>query len=639
MSLVPAIVLTLGGGALSSPAHADARTWSDPLTVAGGPTNSATNNSLTGFDQVISDRSGRLWLYTVNDYSSASQTADVTLTPFTGAGSLGAPQTLPPDPHFGRDVAALGPVSFLPNGGAVLSWSPAGGGELSLVYRSPSGVFGPVLQASGIDSFSAAGNEVLTVGGGKVTSYAIGAGGTLTPGASQTLESNTSQVDQVALDDAGTADLLVGAYDQNYALVLTEYSRSATGAWGSAVNVATNGAGPAVVTAPGGRELLVEDNSATYSNVTVYASVRSPGGTFAPPSQLLNMTGPSYPGYYSASFSSEHLAAGGDGTLAVGGIAETCASDRSQSSTGDGEAWVIAPGSTTPVQEPIPGTTVSLHTQSRLTTLGAGDGQVDAGVVTSTDSRSTLGAGCQNMPAPLQTGDTDTTSDTAVVVGEGSRTYASLTTTYKSSGGQYGSFLAVGAIGEDANGNAAAFGSLSADNSSEAATYGAPATTVTPTPPIPPATSPTPPATTPVLASPTTQPSASLPSTSQQPKAPAPKASSVQILPGGDLSLTITDTSSLPETMQLLLQSFSSSAQGHLVSTPLVTLPTGHVLITVTKHLKAHQKVLFRLHLGSAARSYLHKHSRAKARLLLVTSAIGHLTVVRTIGLTLKTRN
>ena len=439
----------------------------------GLPSGANTANS-----EVVTSPTGATLLYYLSAVSGFPPSGKPTIAAFEPTGQLGAPTQAPPDPTFGGNATAVGPIAFLPNGDAVVSWAPDEG-QFSLVYRFANGTFGPVLKASNMTSFAARPGEVLASVGGAVTDYAIAANGAMTKTGSATIYTGETLFGETwtALDADGRADVMING-DQKGIL---DVSRTPDGSWGAPREMApfTNNAKAAV--APDGRAIAEwQESSETTSKggqaqVTQWAAIREPGGTFGAPQQINELKGPG--GVQDKVL----LAAGGDGTLALADESYICPSPHEEEHDAivSTTAYVASPGNGLTAYG-VPGSTWSASSSVGLDSLGAGDGAAIVGMHSISSSDYPQGtAGCFGPPTSPGGPYHYTGSDYAALLGpSGTSTQA-----FGAQGPvEHLGRLMIDAAGLDLAGNAVAMGSLTTPGGAEYETYGTPGSAKATTP-------------------------------------------------------------------------------------------------------------------------------------------------------------
>jgi hypothetical protein len=353
---------------------------------------------------------------------------------FEQDGALGMPQRVTGSEPEGDN----GPVAFLPDGSAVISFVEEPGKPRSLTVRSPGGAYGNRFEGSldePIVAFAAREGEVLAVReriGSKskplieVSTLAIGGGGTLTEsGSAQVLYEMSAE--DIYVDDFKTVAVAMGPDGSADVTALTENEGRTSGGdlfahndvldfhragpgdpWGGEGNLAAGLPYEAeanelqVAVAPGGRALLAFKtseptaiNSSLRSDSShVYASVREPEGSFSSPSQVVAPQSPES----GVALAKMLVAAGADGTLALAYRTETCQTITPEAAVETYGALVAPPGK--PLGSlPLLGYSNADDT-SRITALGAGHGQALVGM---DDLAVTAGEGdnlCEYSPIP-----------------------------------------------------------------------------------------------------------------------------------------------------------------------------------------------------------------------------------------------
>ncbi len=566
--------------------------WSGVATL---PSGGSTSSS-----EVLSSPTGATFLF----YLAAGKP---TLARFGANGALGSPVTLPPDPVFGATAAGVGPVAFLPNGDAVMSYAPDQG-QFTLVYRFANGTFGPVLKASNMTSFAARAGEVLAAYGGTVQDYSIAADGTIAAkGGPVTLYSGQSLFGEswTALDAGGTADIVINEDDNGPTVGPVEFTRSATGGWSGPRTLGAQTNGVVGATAPGGRAIIAfQQGDGNTTDTKLYYAVRDPGSAYGAP-QLVNSLNAA-----GGALDYDMVAAGGDGTLALAYRAYTCAEPNVDDVPSASITAVVVPPSGNPSSVPIGNSQTTADTVVTLDSVGAGDGQAIVGMDSINSSAYPYGtASCTTMPIPDPL--MSTTSDFVAITGGSPATFATSgpSTTPAS--------VHVDSVGLDIAGDAVAMGSLSAGGSDQYATYGTPGSatgTTGPTGPTGPTGS--------------TGPTGPLP-----PPNAGPISAPTNVNGQGQQSLSITNPNdySLTATIQ----------ESGLVTAAADIARAGRKPKTIAgarTKIAPHKKAKITLKLSKAARNYLKKHHRLKATLTIKLTATGHRSRVVTKRLTLRSR-
>jgi hypothetical protein len=468
-------------------AAAEPNTW-DPVTAL--PTGSTPAS-----DQILSSPTGALFRY-------SSQEGFLSLAAFEANGTLGPAQIV-----TGTSSGSVaGPVAFLPDGAAVISFESFSSAPLDLTVRLPNGAYGPRFNGNSdkpIVAFAVREGEVLLAREEfgtandkpaiSVSTLAIGAGGELTEMGTPTpiyeLPASDTAVAKiysmgVAMDASGQADLVAETEGERYGNEpdahneILDLSRSAQGSW-SGPRVLSAGLFEEknpnelqVAVAPGGRALLTfqdgkfppccNSGGADQLADDVYQSVREPGGTFSTPTQVQSIEGTG-----GVEFKTQ-VAAGGDGTLAESVRSLSCQTfeDTSEVPVEAIKLLVAGPGI------PLHSYSVSvLDTKAESTTvripdpvLGAGDGEALLGVqnriVTKGHETNTCGAETSEENGRVE--------DRAVLVGEhedGEKTFAS--GEYQLGSELSTANLSVESAGIDTVGNAAVTGSLATSSGAE----------------------------------------------------------------------------------------------------------------------------------------------------------------------------
>jgi hypothetical protein len=391
------VTLTLASAANAEP-NAEPDTW--------GPVTSLPTESSPASDQIVSSPTGSLIRYSV-------QSGWPSVAFFEPDGKLGSEQIV----TGSSDEGVPGPVTFLPDGAAVISYERFSSAPLALTMRLPNGDYGPRYEvpsgSPGIVAFAASEGEVLlvreTTGTTNfkpeivVSSLAIDGDelketGSPTPvyelPAADTAVAIIRSVG-VALDADGQADLVILTEAESYGAdpdahnEVLDFSRNAKGVWGGARSLSAglpeeeHANGMQVAVAPGGRALLafqtgryppINSGGADQLETHIFASLREPDGTFATPTQVSSLAGNGGVEYKA------RVAAGGDGTLALAVHGFSCQNFEDGSEVPDQtlNVLVAAPG------KPLASDGISIldtaSSFSVLTALGAGDGQALVGV-------------------------------------------------------------------------------------------------------------------------------------------------------------------------------------------------------------------------------------------------------------------
>jgi len=475
---------------LAGVARAEPNTW--------GPVSPLPTGSAAGSEQILSSPTGGLLRYSLQNGVAS-----------VAAFESGIPGTATALPGSGSE-AELGQVAFLPDGSAVMAFAPYVSDHQDLVVRLPNGQFGPVFEGSFDDpivAFAGRAGEVLIVRqtNGKsphyrpsieATSLSIAANGTLTEAGPPTLLYEVPPPPgpeygvhfgqtAVALDADGQADVVTYSESVEYADEVVDVSRDAGGTWGTprslsaGLTEAQHAGQLQVVVAPGGRALLEfqtdkfppccnqggADETADY----VYASLREPGGTFSAPSQLDSVEG------MGGASSLDKIAVGGDGTLAVAVGTSSCQNfeDASEVPSQAIDVLVAPPG------KPLSSHAISVldtaASGSRLSALGAGDGQALVGVLDSTTTSGTDTNYCASIT--INETPVGTVDDRGVLVGgSGStgKTFGSGPLSFTTAHSTEGDSLGVYTAGIDLAGDAVATGSLDTSKGAEYDYYNGP---------------------------------------------------------------------------------------------------------------------------------------------------------------------
>jgi hypothetical protein len=455
-----------------------------------GPVSPLPMGSEPASDEIISSPTGALMRY-------SSQEGFPSLASFEANGTLGLAQVV-----TGTSSSAVrGPVAFLPDGTAVISFETFSSGPLDLVVRLPNGAYGPRFQVKSgsppIVAFAVREGEVLLARAtfGKVmpeivvSSLAIGADGELTETGSTTPVYELPSADTfvhdigpvaVAMDADGQADLVMhtdgetATEDRNEIL---DVSRSAQGAWSgprvlsSGLFEDTHANQLQVAVAPGGRALLTFQDGkfppccnspgADQLASDAYQSVREPGGTFSTPGLVQAIEGNG-----GVEFKTQ-VAAGADGTLAESVRSFSCQKfeDTSEVPVEGINLLVAGPGKPLLSHAVTVYDTAAESTAVRIpTVLGAGDGEALLGVQ---DRTSTQGHQI-NVCGSEQSEERGRVEDRAVLLGE----HESSEKTFASGEYQIGkelstANLSIGSAGVDTAGDAVVTGSLATSSGAE----------------------------------------------------------------------------------------------------------------------------------------------------------------------------
>lgn len=616
-------MLVLGG-----PASAFAlspNTWGPASPLPAGTTSVG--------DQILSSPTGALFRYAVTNNKPALATF--------GPDGLGPATAIPTAPAG----ALPGPVAFLPDGSAVISYYQFNTGPLRLVVRAADGTFGPAYNlTSGAQSFAARDGEVLVLGSAffnvkqvTATSLSIGAGGTLTPvggaaviynapGNPPDLYGTQISAPVAALDANGEADAVIQVdHVSTSGNEILEMHRSAAGVWSAAKSLSAGlpgaafASGPKAAVAPGGRTLIAfttGDGSLTKS--TLWSSLREPGSTFPTPTLVNDLSG------VGGAINTTLAASGGDGTLAVGVYALTCQSISSEVKLQTLRALVAPPAG--PLASYSASILDTASDQTRMVSLGAGHGQAIFGL---TDQQVTSGNPDNVCQSVITGNNVGTISDRVSIVGPDGSSNQTFGSGQYNQNGNGSVVLSADAVGLNKMGDGAVTGRL--------ATSGVPASAFYQGPPVVPADPGTPPpAGTPV------------PATSPPPPAPA-NTSSATPRPGpftlnraGVVSFTLTaPTFTNPRdvlAVQILLQVFSGGGSSASVTTAAKKKPKSRLIGVVRKSvtLRSGQKLVARVKLTAKLRTYLKQHPSAAVKLQLTSTQTGRKKTVKTVAVRLK---
>ena len=129
----------VAGGAAQATAPATP-VWNTPALLLPSGTTIPESGFPDPNARVVSSPAGATFLYFLqNGYPALAQ--------YNANGTRGTPVPVPASPTYGGEgadqVEALGPIQFLPNGDAIVSWSPAGG--QTFAYRSANGTWGTAM--------------------------------------------------------------------------------------------------------------------------------------------------------------------------------------------------------------------------------------------------------------------------------------------------------------------------------------------------------------------------------------------------------------------------------------------------------------------------------------------------------------
>ena len=616
-------MLVLGGptSAMALPAN----TW--------GPVSNLPSGTTSLGDQILSSPNGTLMRYAV--------TSNKPGLAIFGPDGLGPATPIPSAPSG----ALPGPVAFLPDGSAVISYYQFNTGPLRLVVRFADGTFGPVYNlTSGAQSFAARAGEVLVLGEAffnvdqvTASSLSISANGTLTPvggpaviysapGNPPDLYGTQISAPVAALDTDGQADAVIRVdHVSTSGNEVLEIHRSAAGVWGAPTSLSAGLPGavfasePKAAVAPGGRTLIAfETGDGTLTKSTLWRSLREPGSTFPAPTLVNDLQG------VGGASNTVRAAAGGDGTLAIATYATTCSTISSAVKVQTLTALVAPPGG--PLASHGVGILGTAAASSRMISLGAGNGQAIVGL---NDQQVTAG-NPENVCQSVSTGgNSGTISDRVSIVGPtggfdhtfGSGTYAG--------NGNGSVMLSADAVGLNATGDGAATGRL--------VTSGVPASAYYEGPP-------------PVPAGPGTPPPAGGPAPAPAPPVPAPvNTSSASPRPGpftlsaaGVVSFTLTaPTFSNPRDVlgvQLALQVFSGGGSSASLEAAAKKKAKPRLIGVVRKtvKLRSGQKLVTRMTLTRKLRTYLKQHPSAAVKLQLTSTQTGRKKTVKTVAVRLK---
>ncbi len=605
--------------ALVAPAAAAApNTWSPVFPMPG---------ATTVDDRVLSAPGGALLRY--GKAGGAPQ-----LTPL-GADGPGTPVT----PTGATSSGTPGPVAFLPDGGAIVSYYEFNTGPLRVVYRFPDGHFGAFLKADSsafhTQALAVRAGEVLLVGesyfnGKQLSAYSlsIGGDGTLTSTGPPVVifqaaagESPQLSVPVAALAADAQAEVAFGIdHVEDSRGEMVRVHRAADGQWASPQtlkdDVDVNGAMFANgAVAPGGRAVLAFHDKYNLLHDELWTSVREPAGTFAPPERQALVDGPG------GALIQHRVAAGPDGTLGIGINDFTCQTQQMTEVRHIGlRAIISTPG------KPFDSYGVSAfstkNSTSRMTAFGAAGGRALVGVRDEALTSGTDNNTCANPPLNNNEG---VVGARAAMVGEevsapditfGNGSFA---------GSGNGSVqLYVDAAGMGGTGDAAVTGRLAESAKPSTAFFTGPGVAATPTPA--PTGSATPTA--------TVKPAASATPTPTPPPAPVNTPSATPTLStssvGGDgkLKVQLKAPLLLPgETLgeQLALQVFAGRRSAALAKK---AKPVGTVTKRVT--LTSGQRKVVTLRLTKKLRRYLKQHRSAKLVLRVTSTQAGHRKTVTT---------
>ena len=607
-----ALALGAPGSALALPAN----TWAPAAPLAAGTTSVG--------NQILSSPTGALLRYSVTNNRPALETV--------GPDGLGPATPIPSAPSG----AVPGPVAFLPDGSAVVSYYEFNTGPLRLVVRAPNGSFGPVYKASsGAQSFAARAGEVLLLGSAffnvkQVTalSLSIGSDGTLTPtagpaviyaapGSPPDTFGTQIAVPVASVDADGQATALVHVdHVSTSGNEILEIRRTAGGAWGAPASLTAGLPGaaftsePKAAVAPGGRTLIAfQTGDGSLTKSTLWKSLREPGTAFPAPTVANDLQGAG------GALNTVLAAAGGDGTLAFAVHASTC------QSTSVAEvklltltAFVAAPGA--PLAAYGVGVRDTAGGSSRLVSLGAGAGQAIVGV---NDEEVTAGNPPNVCGSVVTNTNGGTIFDRVSIVGPGGTGDHVFGSGQYLSGNSGSVVLKADAAGIGPTGDAAVTGRLVTSGVPASAFYQGSGTrpaaggpsggSATPGPPPPPA--------------PANTSSAS------------PRVGPLTLSGRGVVSVALT-APTFPDPrdvlgVQIALQVFAGARPS---AARARSGPVGVVRKRVT--LRSGQKLVVRLTLPPKLRSYLRLHPKALVRLQLTSTQSGRRPTVRTTTVRLK---
>jgi hypothetical protein len=596
-----------------------------------GPASPLPSGTTSLGDQILSSPTGALMRYSVSGNRPSLATF--------GPDGLGPATAIPSAPAG----ALPGPVAFLPDGSAVISYYQFYTGPLRLVVRAANGTFGPAYNlTSGAQSFAARDGEVLVLGAAffnvkqvTASSLSIGPGGTLTPvggaaviytapGNPPDLYGTQISAPVAGLDTNGEADAVITVdHVSTSGDEVLEMHRSAAGAWGAPQSLSAGLPGaafasePKAAVAPGGRTLIAfntGDGSLTKS--TLWRSLREPGSTFPAPSLVNDLSG------VGGAINTTLAAAGGDGTLALGVFALTCQSISSEVKLETLRALVAPPGG--PLGSYSANVLDSAADQSRMISLGAGHGEAIFGL---TDQQVTGGNADNVCQSVITNGQAGTISDRVSIVGpDGSSDHTFGSGTYDGNGN--GSVvLSADAVGLNATGDGAITGRLAASGVPASAFYQGP-------PPVP-------------VAPPTPTP-AGTPAPAPSPPAPAntssptPRSGPLTLNGSGVVSFTLTaPTFSNPRdvlAVNILLQVFSGNGSSASVQAAKKKPKKPRLIGVVRKSVRLHsgQKLVTKLTLTRKLRTYLKQHPAAVVKLQLTSTQTGRKKTVKTLAVRLK---
>lgn len=352
----------------ATPASATAPTWSAPATLTGASV--ATPSSPV--TSVPDPAGGSMLYYSVYGVPTVQRVS--------ATGTLGTPKSVPPYSTLG-DAGSPGQIAFLANGTAIVTWVLAPYGTDYMAALSPAGAWGNVVAAAGT-SVAARTGEVLTseAGGGGITAddWTLASNGTLTHKAGPTTVFTGNPLfgqSWVALDASGSAVVAtIGYTEANDNEEVYQSTRSTAGSWSAQASVSGSTGSIQNVSfaaAPGGHAIVAWQEDSSLTAPSSSAAVRVPGAGFGAAQPLSAPTSTYF------AYSIPVVAAGADGSLAVGVSNEIGNGVYESTYTTQNFVWRVAPGATTVTgKATVAGTT----NKFLFSSLGVGDGSVIAGI-------------------------------------------------------------------------------------------------------------------------------------------------------------------------------------------------------------------------------------------------------------------
>lgn len=325
------VLMAVGAGA----SGAATPTWVGPTTLPTGDPSVAA--------QAIPDPAGGALLY----YSAYGVPTVQRVQP---SGSLGPAKPVPSYSTLGN-YGTPHQVAFLPNGAAVVTWQLSNYGTDYMAYLSPSGAWGaPVQTADAVTSIAVRTGEVVTSepGGPGITAddWTLSGSGTLTHKSGPTAVFTGSPLfgqSWVALDTSGSATVVSYGYTaSNSSEEVYQTVRSKKGVWGAATSISgtlDSVQGVVFAAAPGGHAVVAWDDTKTLTAPVMSAAVRVSGGGFGTAEALSSPTS----AYFA--YAIPIVAAGDDGTLALGVSNEIGNGPYASSYTTTNSVWLVDAGS------------------------------------------------------------------------------------------------------------------------------------------------------------------------------------------------------------------------------------------------------------------------------------------------------